>query len=452
MPDELLLPPAPGYVQQDGSRPGQGQGQGQARGRASWDGGRPSIIQPGGERVSRERADPRHRFDTMLFSGRDRDRDRDRDRGRDNWGQKEKEKEKERERPFRVTPRRRSHGNGHERNTPTPFHLTLIRRDTVNGHQWNVGTITNCLSAGSGSAQVAGDGRIEIEILTPGYKKLAEPTTTTTTTTTTATTTNTDTNVDTSQPLRFLRHLTISHPQHNTRLGPGYTQHHNAHYTFTSPWSGTCAFVMGVNGRTLKCKHTVSAQNAHNMVPSLSSLGLEGSAHPQLNSLLQAQAQQAQAQAGNGGGGGGAAQGVTATAAEIRFNLPIFSSSTSSSSSSGGTTGAASSGHRREGSWPETDSHHHRNDHNHNHTNGTHHTHTHTPSSLLSRAKEELSNHTHGGRLDLSLGRERAGGGVFGKSAKLGKLIVEDEGQKMMDLVVAACMGVWWGSYESLCL
>lgn len=32
-----------------------------------------------------------------------------------------------------------------------------------------------------------------------------------------------------------------------------------------------------------------------------------------------------------------------------------------------------------------------------------------------------------------------------GKQAKLGKLIVEDEGLKMLDLVVAANMGVWWG-------
>lgn len=50
-------------------------------------------------------------------------------------------------------------------------------------------------------------------------------------------------------------------------------------------------------------------------------------------------------------------------------------------------------------------------------------------------------------RLDLSLARERAGGGMRGKSAKLGKLVIEDEGIKMLDLVVAACMGVWWRGY-----
>jgi hypothetical protein len=50
-------------------------------------------------------------------------------------------------------------------------------------------------------------------------------------------------------------------------------------------------------------------------------------------------------------------------------------------------------------------------------------------------------------RLDFSLAREPAGGGLRGKSAKLGKLVIEDEGIKMLDLVVAACMAVWWRGY-----
>lgn len=39
--------------------------------------------------------------------------------------------------------------------------------------------------------------------------------------------------------------------------------------------------------------------------------------------------------------------------------------------------------------------------------------------------------------LDLSLGKEKLGGGVDGEQAKLGKLIIEPEGQKMLDLIVA---------------
>ncbi|KAF1834312.1 hypothetical protein BDW02DRAFT_569209 [Decorospora gaudefroyi] len=51
-------------------------------------------------------------------------------------------------------------------------------------------------------------------------------------------------------------------------------------------------------------------------------------------------------------------------------------------------------------------------------------------------------------RLDLSLGQEFAGGGFGGKQAKLGKMILEDEGLKMMDLLVAANLGLWWRAYE----
>jgi NADH dehydrogenase (ubiquinone) Fe-S protein 8 len=48
----------------------------------------------------------------------------------------------------------------------------------------------------------------------------------------------------------------------------------------------------------------------------------------------------------------------------------------------------------------------------------------------------------------LSLGREKAGGGIRGKRVKLGKLIVHDEGLKMLDLVVAANMGIWWTIWD----
>lgn len=61
----------------------------------------------------------------------------------------------------------------------------------------------------------------------------------------------------------------------------------------------------------------------------------------------------------------------------------------------------------------------------------------------------EHANSDYDGRLDLSLGRESAGGGNRGKRAKLGKLIIFDEGFKMMDLIVAANMGVWWAGWET---
>jgi hypothetical protein len=37
---------------------------------------------------------------------------------------------------------------------------------------------------------------------------------------------------------------------------------------------------------------------------------------------------------------------------------------------------------------------------------------------------------------------------MAGKQIKLGKLIVEFEGLKMLDLVVAANMALWWRAYE----
>lgn len=47
-----------------------------------------------------------------------------------------------------------------------------------------------------------------------------------------------------------------------------------------------------------------------------------------------------------------------------------------------------------------------------------------------------------------ALGREKAGGGARGRRAKLGKLLVYDEGCKMLDLVVASNMGIWWQAWE----
>lgn len=52
------------------------------------------------------------------------------------------------------------------------------------------------------------------------------------------------------------------------------------------------------------------------------------------------------------------------------------------------------------------------------------------------------------GPQDMSLGKEKAGGGRRGNRAKMGKLIITNEGLKMLDLVVAANVGVWWQTWE----
>jgi len=67
--------------------------------------------------------------------------------------------------------------------------------------------------------------------------------------------------------------------------------------------------------------------------------------------------------------------------------------------------------------------------------------------SLFHRPKH-FRNHSGVSEMDLSLGQEFAGGGYGGKQAKLGKLIIEDEGLKMLDLLVAANMALWWRAYE----
>ncbi|KAF2227888.1 hypothetical protein BDZ85DRAFT_315398 [Elsinoe ampelina] len=64
------------------------------------------------------------------------------------------------------------------------------------------------------------------------------------------------------------------------------------------------------------------------------------------------------------------------------------------------------------------------------------------------RSGHTRSSISEDGTVDYSLGRERAGGGFGGRETKLGKLIVEEMGQKMLDLVVATNMALWWRAYE----
>ncbi|KAG9522840.1 hypothetical protein KCU93_g6862, partial [Aureobasidium melanogenum] len=110
---------------------------------------------------------------------------------------------------------------------------------------------------------------------------------------------------------------------------------------------------------------------------------------------------------------------------ELRFNLPTGSTNKSSSSTDTGAKRSSvipkSALHRRTASDELTDG---------------------PLSPGMSRFLDEYGN------VDLSLGQERAGGGFHGKQAKLGKLIVEDEGVKMLDLIVAANMALWWRAYE----
>ena len=161
-------------------------------------------------------------------------------------------------------------------------------------------------------------------------------------------------------------------------------------YTLRSPWDGLCEFTTGVAGRSFKCKHSYASSN------------------PRFGPGMH-----------------------TAQVSELRFNLP--------SSKTFGTPASKSvdPGTPRDVKRSSLFMHRHRR------------------SSSSSMEPKNVNGAGYFGpkveleeRLDLSLGQEHAGGGFGGKQAKLGKLIIENEGLQMLDLIVAANMALWWRVYE----
>ena len=159
-------------------------------------------------------------------------------------------------------------------------------------------------------------------------------------------------------------------------------------YMFQSPWNGICEFHTGIAGRSLKCKHTI----------------------PPPNPISKSQPR-------------------STPVSELRFNLP--SSQTLAASPRRSNFPHSHIESSKPSTSTSTQNHHRLSSHD----------------AVSDQGYEFRSSDD---RLDLSLGRERAGGGFGGKQAKLGKLIVENEGLKMLDLVVAANVGVWWRVYERL--
>lgn len=157
-------------------------------------------------------------------------------------------------------------------------------------------------------------------------------------------------------------------------------------YVFLSPWGGKCDFQTGQAGRSLVCRHTPQE------------LGTSSNYNP-----LVASHGPAKFLASSG-----------KTVSELRFNLPsseLF----------------VERGEQWKGNLER----------------------------IFKQDDGSLGNNSCNARDDgavspfgLNLGSERAGGGNRGKTAKLGKLIIHDEGLKMLDLVVAANMGIWWGAWE----
>ncbi|KAL6887961.1 hypothetical protein GGI43DRAFT_388035 [Trichoderma evansii] len=156
-------------------------------------------------------------------------------------------------------------------------------------------------------------------------------------------------------------------------------------YTFASPWNGRCEFRTGNGGRSLLCHHILH----------------EGEIGP-YNPLVP---------------DSNAAKGTSTVVSDLRFNLPgsdLFPS----------------------GEVPKGDS-----DHKLGHFGKL-------VKSAMDRGYGDEDEDDFVSPFDVNVGGERAGGGNRGKRAKLGKLIIYHDGMKMLDLLVAANMGLWWGTWE----
>ena len=199
-----------------------------------------------------------------------------------------------------------------------------------------------------------------------------------------------------------LQHVRTNTQDNLSDLTNGTSKKLQQVYAFTSLWQGVCAFSNGVDGRTLKCKHSLPATSSYQ-------------------------------------------EEVVAPVAEIRFNLPLPVLRQRDQNKQ--RTGEADklpvsqlvSKSTKEQWRKSVQSLKHHNWHGKK--NGINGETMMAPQLKKENVEDEES------RISLKLGREKAGGGFKGNSAKLGKLIVEDEGLKMCDLVVASCMGLWWQYY-----
>ncbi|KAJ9611658.1 hypothetical protein H2200_004842 [Cladophialophora chaetospira] len=285
--------------------------------------------------------------------------------------------------------------NATSRHQPESLRITLIRRDPASGSQWNVGTITP--QSAIGPLQ-----DIDIDLSSPGYTTFAK--------------------LDANPGDGFRRKVAYLQTSKEERSAVTRGRSNSAEsfsnvpylngkrsrqaYGFLSPWQGVCAFSNGIDGKSLRCRQALPGAN-----PSM--------------------------------------PGVTADVAELRFNLPW-------------TTNRLKDPHKKQGNElsdispnkqvarPDISS-------NREQWRRSFQVLTHKARKQLSISEsngdwkspnyDSPSQSADEHRMSLDLGREKAGGGFTGQSAKLGKLIIHDEGLKMCDLVVAACMGVWWQHY-----
>ena len=283
--------------------------------------------------------------------------------------------------------------------------LTLIRR--YDGSQWNVAKISSTSCSYPDETYQTQNG-ISVAILSPGYAKFTDR----------AVLSDQDIASEEST-ICFKRELLKANDRKRPELGKTSGSHgstlsmqglktklkigkgvrhdskddpsskatvHSKGYTFHSPWGGICELCVGTAAQPPICKHIINSfrAGAETIVPSIS-------------------------------------------VSELRFNLP---SPKSPDGSSNGfqSINNKSKDHKRSSFLTTKNARH--------------------PSLSESFNDPTLKDVIPPDeRLDLSLAQEQAGGGFGGKQAKLGKLIIEKEGLKMLDLVVAANIGLWWRAY-----
>ncbi|KAE8147198.1 hypothetical protein BDV25DRAFT_160878 [Aspergillus avenaceus] len=371
------------------------------------------------------------------------------------------------------------------------FHITLIRRDPTHGIQWNVATISTSKLDG---------GAIDIEVSTPGYNRFAaqnEPLSLASlglnlptegpnrislssfrpTQAELAAENAPDSAHPPSQPRKFHRKLCVSRPyQEEAARGsldlprgsidggsdsppkPNLSKLKSGYYTFTSPWNGTCTFSTSVNGRSLKCKHMIPmppnptgpidnpavtvAEIRFNTPFQAGHLHHQpGPSHispftlSQTNGFKEKEKDKDKDNNTTPPQPGTDPNSPPSDRASKRNTIAHFLNPNKISNRPRARSGASAhsaisaSGVTIPSRKPSTSST----------SSGA--------ADLDDPASRTLRRPPSDDRLDLSLARENAGGGMRGKSAKLGKLVIEDEGIKMLDLLVASCMAVWWRGY-----
>ncbi|KAH7018136.1 uncharacterized protein B0I36DRAFT_368179 [Microdochium trichocladiopsis] len=212
-----------------------------------------------------------------------------------------------------------------------------------------------------------------------------------------------------------------------TKPGPGLRPRG---YVFISPWDGRCEFVTGNAGRTLRCNH---------ILPQMG-----GGAY---NPLVDGD----DSESGNGwpvsGFGGGPNNANSRknrnirAVSELRFNLPsseLLNSREKRDRARSLEGGAARARDQLQSQFSKVVQS------IESHTNGQ----GGGANGPFGRSDSDEDFYDEDGRLNMSLGQEKAGGGNRGKRAKMGKLIIAEDGLKMLDLVVAANVGIWWAAWE----